>query len=350
MVSANEERRALVAVLFPEGIPELWCPPITQYDERGSLDEERTRKHLSFLCENIRTFLLFGSTGDGWELSLEEKKKMLLFYGKEAAHLHFKMLIGVLEPEKGAAARGIREWIAWMKAVTGRDNGPDAMKALHVCGFTVCAPRGRNLAECEIKEELERILTLGYPTVLYQLPQITLNEISPETVAELAMKYSNFYMFKDTSGKDQVKLSKKDFGNVFFVRGAEGDYEKWSYRSGGCYDGFLLSSANTFGRELRFVLEALQAGELNEAKRSAGMISEIIGKVFSDTAELEGGNVFANANKCIDHILAYGERWDESDTPMRHCGKRIPEKYIESTYAVMKKFGKIPDEGYCMKR
>ena len=71
----EEKRRQLTAALFPEGIPRLWCPPITQYGAEAKLDPQRTRKHLRFLCRTIRTFLMFGSTGDGWELTDAEKRK-----------------------------------------------------------------------------------------------------------------------------------------------------------------------------------------------------------------------------------------------------------------------------------
>lgn len=344
----EKKRQELVTKLFPKGIPRLWCPPITQYGDDGRLDAERTRRHLRFLCRTVRTFLLFGSTGDGWELTDSEKKDMLLFYSKEAKRLQFQMLIGVLEPEKGAAAAQMQKWVEWMKENTGRDDAYDAMNQMHVCGFTVCAPRGKELSQKEIMQELEAMLVLGYPTVLYQLPQITLNEMSPETVQLLAERYSNFYMFKDTSGKDLVKLSGLSFGNVFFVRGAEGDYEKWSRFSGGCYDGFLLSSANTFGERLTTIVEALQQGNRDIAIQNSAIVSAVIENVFEVTQDLEGGNVFANANKCIDHILAYGKQWKEYDGPMRYCKERIPEYYLEKTYEILCKMGEVPQQGYCM--
>lgn len=348
MENIQEKRKKMVSELFPEGIPALWCPPITQYDAEGRLDPERTRKHLRFLNRTVRTFLLFGSTGDGWELNADEKKEMLLFYAKEAKTLNFQMLIGVLEPQKGAAAAEIEKWVDWMKLHAGKEDAAEAMKEFHVCGFTVCAPRGAQLSQKEIGEELEKILNLGYPTVLYQLPQITLNEMSPQTVCALAQRYHNFYMFKDTSGEDRVKLSGLSFGNVFFVRGAEGDYKKWSCYSGGCYDGFLLSSANTFGKELLEVLDALKNGDESRADQNSAIVSDVIGRVFENMQDLEGGNVFANANKCIDHILAYGSRWHEFGCPMRHCKEPVPERFLDAAYEILNEVKKVPAQGYCL--
>lgn len=344
----EEKRQKLVTEFFPDGIPRLWCPPITQYGEDGQLNPKRTRTHLRFLCKTVRTFLLFGSTGDGWELTDGEKKEMLLFYAGEAERFGFQMLIGVLEPERGAAALEMQKWVAWMKAKTGREGISEAMRQMHVCGFTVCAPRGEELSQEVIRQELEAMLALGYPTVLYQLPQITLNEMSPETVQHLAERYPNFYMFKDTSGRDRVILSGMSFGNVFFVRGAEGEYGRWSCFSGGCYDGFLLSSANTFGKRLLGTLEALQQGDKDNAVQNSAIVSAVIENVFEAVQNLEGGNVFANANKCIDHILAYGTMWREYASPMRHCQVRIPEHYLEKAYEILCKYGEVPAQGYCV--
>lgn len=347
MEDTQNKRSEMVSCLFPKGIPALWCPPIVHYDENGKLDQERSRKHLNRLVRSVHTFLLSGSTGDGWELSGEEKKELLGFYMDEAERLPFQMLIGVLEPEEGAAAVKIKEWAEYLMRKAETKTPADAMRKCHICGFTVCAPRGAERKQREIRNELEKILMLDYPTVIYQLPQITENEISPETTAFLAEKYPNFYMFKDTSGTDRVKRSEKSYGNVFFVRGAEGDYERWSRFSGGCYDGFLLSSANTFGDELLAVLEALQEGRIKEAEAVSSMVSGIIGDVFEALQSLEGGNVFANANKCIDHILAYGKQWETYKGPMRHCGMRIPEEYLKKTYDILEKAGKVPEKGYC---
>lgn len=104
------------------------------------------------------------------------------------------------------------------KKKSGCENVLDAMMACNICGFTVCAHRGAELSQNEIKEELEKILKIGVPIAIYQLPQITLNEIASETLAELAHKYSNFYMFKDTSGEDKAILSNQNYEGVFCSR------------------------------------------------------------------------------------------------------------------------------------
>lgn len=226
MPDVCERRSQLVGSLFPDGIPQLWCPPITHYDQTGRIDRIRMECHLAHMSRWVKTFLLLGSTGDGWELTREEKYELISITIELAKKYHFKMLIGILEPEFGAARQGILDALAFLKQYTGKQDALESMVAANVCGFTVCPPRGESLAQNEIQAELRSVLDLSVPTALYQLPQITQNEMSAETVVSLAMAYPNFYLFKDTSGKDKVALSGEDFKGVFFVRGAEGDYDQ----------------------------------------------------------------------------------------------------------------------------
>lgn len=347
-MNTSEKRKKLVNQLFETGIPELWCPLIVHYDNNGKFDVSRIESHLKQICKTIHTFLLFGSTGDGWELTDEEKIQLMAIYINLAKEYKFQMLIGVLQSGKGETLAELLKWIEWLKLKSGCENALDAMMACSVCGFTVCAHKGAELSQCEIAEELEKILKVGVPIVLYQLPQITLNEIEPKTLADFAHNYFNFYMFKDTSGKDSAILSCLDYEGVFFVRGAEGDYGKWFYKNGSGYNGFLLSSANCFHNELYNVIQLLHEGKTEEAQLLSDKISDVIEKVFANCNSLTGGNVFANSNKCIDQVLAYDAQYTAVSVPMRHCGQAIPLTYIDFAYSVLKESGFLPKSGYCL--
>ena len=61
-------RAELVARLFPEGVPTLWCPPLTHYLPDGGLDRARVKAHLEFMSPWVKGLLVPGTTGDGWEL------------------------------------------------------------------------------------------------------------------------------------------------------------------------------------------------------------------------------------------------------------------------------------------
>ena len=215
-----------------------------------------------------------------------------------------------------------------------------------LAGFTVCPPKGADLPQQSIRDALAGILELGFPTALYQLPQVTQNEMSPETLADLAARFPNFILFKDTSGADRVANSGRDFSGVFLVRGAEGGYANWLKPGGGPYDGFLLSTANCFGRELHQLIELLGAGRRDEAQRLSDRLSAVVKEVFALVAGLSDGNAFANANKAMDHFFAHGPNAARVTQPRLHAGSRLPVEVIRQTGAALERNGFLPERGY----
>lgn len=345
-MDTRHERERLVSQLFPEGMDCLWCPCIVHYSNDGTIDLKRMEAHLQHLSTDVHSFLVFGSTGDGWELSWEEKRTIADAFCQWHQQLHLCYLFGVLCENAKLTVQEIQKWVSWAVKKSGKADPIEAMKAVGLCGFTVCAPKGKHQTQVEIYTQLSSILSLNLPTVIYQLPQITENEIAPNVVRELAQCYPSFFMFKDTSGEDRVIMENDRDEGIFFVRGAEGAYSTWYGKQPHKYDGFLLSSANCFAKELRIVLQSLENGETEKAALYADRIDRTISRVFEHTADLEGGNVFANANKCLDHCLALGEAWKTHRLPMRHCGDLIPEKYIVFAQEALQKENLANAKGY----
>ena len=333
----NRQRELLINSLFPDKIPELWCPALVHYDENGVIDKNRIESHLAHISQYVKAFLMFGSTGDGWELTDSEKNELLDFMIHLAVKYGFQILIGILKPERGASLQGIKATMANLHARYKGPNEFDSLRQAHVCGFTVCPPKGENITQFEMLSDLSEILDLKLPVALYQLPQVTENEMEPETVSILAEKYPNFYLFKDTSGKDSVILSNVDLGGVFTVRGAEGDYDKWVYNGEGGYSGFLLGSANCFAKEITEVINYCKISNYAEAKTLSNRIASVVEEMMANVSDITSGNAFTNANKCIDHICAFGTSWNEVPMPMMHSGKRIPLQYVANAFECMKK-------------
>jgi Dihydrodipicolinate synthetase family len=219
-------RAALQARLFPEGIPRLWCPPLTHYTADGAVDRERQTAHLRFIARWAGAVLVPGSTGDGWELTDDETREVTDLVFAEARGLGLRVLAGALDPDAVRAAARITQTRARLTT----------SQADVVCGFAVCAPRGSDLTQDQIGAALVDLLSLGEPLALYQLPQITQNEMSPELVAALAGRFPEFVWFKDTSGRDAVTDAGVDVGGVFLVRGAEGAYARALKTEAGAYD------------------------------------------------------------------------------------------------------------------
>lgn len=345
--TAKNIRSRLASRLFPEGIPKLWSPPLTHYTGAGELDKIRIRAHLAHMAPAVKTHLMPGSTGDGWELSEKEIAELLEFVLREARDLGVRLLIGVLRPDADAARRDIGKTVEWLSALTGTADAEKAMDSAGVCGFTVCAPKGKALAQEFIGAKLAAVLDMGYPTALYQLPQITENEIAPKTFEALAAKYGNFYLWKDTSGRDAVSLSGVDTGGVFMVRGGEGGYARW-YKStpGGLYDGFLLGSANCFAREYREILGAADAGRHQDASAMSDRVSRAVTEAMDRAGKIPFGNAFANSNKAFDHFFAHGPGALKTPSPMTHSGSRLPDEVVRFAGDLLEDEGLMPVKGY----
>jgi dihydrodipicolinate synthase/N-acetylneuraminate lyase len=340
------QRRALVEILFPDGCPRLWCPPLTHFLPDGRVDTVRIRRHLEVLAPYARGVLVPGSTGEGWDMADQEIRDLLAVVLDAAQDLDLSVLIGVLRRKLTETLAVIQGTASWLCDRTGMSSDMAAMCAAGVVGFTVCAPCGAELTQDQVRESLAAVLELGHPTALYQLPQVTHNEISPESAAQLAAVYPNFYLLKDTSGDDRIAQSRVELGGVFLVRGAEGQYARWLTAGGGPYDGYLLSSANCLARELSSMMNLLAAGDSEEAQRLSRRIEQLVAGCFSIVRDHPVANPFTNANKILDHIMAYGSEALEHAPPYLRAGHQLPRQFIEQAYQLALQHDLVPRHGY----
>jgi dihydrodipicolinate synthase/N-acetylneuraminate lyase len=322
----------------------------------------------------VRSFLLFGSTGDGWELGGEERRLLFDAYAALSARLGFRYLVGVLRPDAEATRAGIDEVSRRACELSGSSDAARALEACGIVGFTACAPRGAELSQEALRAGLASVLSLGYPTALYQLPQVTGNELSPESFEELAAAWPNFLLWKDSSGTDAVARGARRREGVFMLRGMEGDYARWyggeGTRAGEAargtdaglaagamaatgsaatsprYDGFLLASANSFAGEHAAFLAAAEAGKAEEAERISGRVSRILGEGLRLARELPYGNAFANAMKAFDHWLAFGPDALGAEPPLTHAGARLPPGLLAAAGGLLEREGLLPARGY----
>lgn len=344
--SVKDERIRLINRIFAEGIPQLWCPPLTHYTDEGAIDLARMEAHLSYMSQWTKAYLIPGTTGDGWEMSEEEIHKVLAFDLEMAEKLDIRILIGVLKTDAEAARQGIVERLSWLRERTGARSNEELIDKTRVCGFAVCAPKGAEVTQEQIHSSLASILESGVPVALYQLPQVTENEMSAETIAKLAEEFSNFYLLKDSSGQDNVALSGLELNGVCLLRGAEGNYCKWLRCNSGYYNGFLLGSANCFAKELSSVIGNLSGGNLKAAKDLSERITGLLDEMFSHLADFPAGNAFTNTNKAIDHFFAYGEEAINISPPRLHSGGRLTSQIIKAAGDALRRYGLMPSRGY----
>ncbi len=328
------QRRLLQAQQFPKGIPRLWCPMLTHFQAAREPDARRIRAHLDALAPRVHGILVPGSTGEGWEMNDADIRNLLSIVLDAAQKSGVRVLVGVLKTS-------VAEMLACIDAMN------DILEHPAVAGITVCPPKGKELSQQVIHDGLATVLKKGWPTALYQLPQVTQNEMSAETIFALAAGFSNFMLFKDTSGEDRVAKSGLDFGGVFLVRGAEqGGYAPWPRTAGGPYDGFLLSTANVFSMELDEMLRLLDEGNITAAQAMSGKLVEVVGQAFSIVSDFPVGNAFANTNKMLDQCMAFGDGALLIDPPLLYTGARLPKSFIESALTLLRQHSLLPKIGY----
>ena len=345
-ISILRKRLELIQEFFFDGIPRLWCPPLTHYKDNGTIDFERMAAHLAQLVPWVKGYLIPGSIGDGWELDEQETLGLVEFAAKQGRKQGITILLGVLRAEPATMKETIKAMVRMLQRMTTVDDVMTCLHAASVCGFAICPPTGKTLSQDTIYEGLAEIMDMGLPTALYQLPQVTENEVAPETFERLVENCPNLIFFKDTSGADRVATSDVDKGGVFLVRGAEGDYARRLKDANGSYDGFLLGTANCFADMLSAIIEHVERGDLLSAGAISDTLSRAFGEVFDLVQPLTYGNTFANANKAIDHFKAFGPRAHQKKGPMLRARVRLPDPIISGTGAILTSYGLMPDKGY----
>jgi len=326
----QQQRASLIQRTFPRGIARLWCPPLTHYRQDASLDADRVKAHIRALAPFIGGLLVPGSTGDGWELSRAQKFELLDTVLPLAAALKLPVLIGALE----RTAPGMLDFIEAL--------GPRVREDPAV-GIVACAPTGAGLSDAVVEASFERILGLGLPTAIYQLPQVTGNEISSGTISRLAARYANFIMIKDSSGEDHLAEAGLDLGGVFLVRGAELGYSGW-LKPQGPYDGFLLSTANWLAPQLAAIAAKTGTGQLDKAVDAA------VAGAFDLVPGYPTGNAFGNSAKLMDHVMAYGNKAAGTPGPFSRDGSPFPQELVSRAVKLLSSQGLLPDSGYMADR
>lgn len=317
----------------------LWVPLLTHYDRspQPRLDPARTADHLRHITPHVRQYLIAGTTGDGWELSDSLLEDWLDFAQRSPALTsEHKLLFGAF----GATTEAVIERAqAIERAVEAKP------LAATYAGLTVCAPVSADAGQDRIADHFRRILSATTsPLALYQLPQVVHCEIAPRTFAELAGSTSRIVLFKDTSGGDKVARSEVPAGGARLLRGAEGDYAS-HLKPKGLYDGWLLSTANGFGGQLRAVADQAASGQWQRAVESSAALTALVERLFAAAEGLPSGNPFSNANRAVDHIFAYGSRW--RDEPARLIsGEDLPESFLSRVEGLLQESGWAAREGY----
>ena len=307
----------------------LWVPIISHYQNTKNLelDNSLIQKHIKWLEPHVKQFLVCGTTGDGWNLT----DKLILNWldilsQKSLINKDNKILFGAFGKTTEDVLRRtdiIEKYIL--------KNGSSA----GFFGLTLCAPVNENIKQDEIILHFTRIIENTYlPISIYQLPQVVKCKIEPETLKVLKDKFKDrIQLFKDTSGEDNVINSGINFSDIIFLRGAEENYFN-HLKPNGKYDGFLLSSANCFGKILREICNKVAENNYDDAEKMSIKLSDLIRISFLEGQKLNFGNPFSNVNKAFTHVLI-----NKDNLNCKTCFDRnIPSDFLNYTFQLLTKY------------
>lgn len=240
----------------------IFCPSITITDDTGAIDLELWGRHLDHLAAaGVDGVLLFGSIGEFYAFSLEDKKAALAFAVERVAG-RMKVLAGVGD----TALDRVLDFTRFAEQA-----GADGVVAVspYYFGPTDEVARAYFGAIAE---------ATSLPVVLYNFPARTGTDLSPELVATLARDHANICAIKDTV--DTISHTRKVIAAVravnpeFSVLSGFDEYYLPNRVAGG--NGVLCGLTNVEPELFVKMHAAYQAGDVATAVSCAERISQLM--------------------------------------------------------------------------
>ena len=239
----------------------VFCPSITITDDDGKIDYELWGRHLDHLADAGINGVLFGSIGEFYSVSLEDKKSVIDFAVERVAG-HMKVFVGVGD----TTYDNVLELTRYAQKA-----GADAVLAVSPYYF---GPTD-DAAEKYFGGIAD---TTNLPVVLYNFPARTGTDLSPELVARLAAAHPNICGIKDTvdtiSHTRKVIRAVRKVNPEFSVLSGFDEYYLVNRASGG--NGVLCGLTNVEPELFVRLHGAYQAGDFATAIECAKRISSLM--------------------------------------------------------------------------
>lgn len=344
-------RADILQAVIPGSALPLWVPLLTPYREGSTdVDAARFHRHQQVVRAHSPLWMVGGSTGDGWDIDDRQFAQLLAAScDDEVAELQGRTLYALLGPTTDAVLNRLHA----LHAALGTSPTAPLRENLErlvergVVGICIAPPIGDDLDQLTIAHHVEEIGRFArMPIALYEIPQVTGNRIAAETFQALVASHEEIILFKDSSGEDRLAGESSMLDSPVLVRGFESDYAASLRAGGGDYDGLLLSSANVFGSELVAIVRATLSGHLDAANRHAQALQTRVAACFDTVASVPVGNAFANANRVVDHVMAYGRRVGEVAPPTLFDGSTMGTEIVDAVASILDRDGLRPDTGY----
>lgn len=240
----------------------VFCPSITITDDEGKIDFDLWGKHLDHLADaGLDGVLLFGSIGEFYSVSLEDKKAVVDFAVKRVAG-RMKVFVGVGD----TTYANVLDLTRYSEKA-----GADAVLAV--------SPYYFGPSDAAAEEYFGGIAqATELPVILYNFPARTGTDLNPELVARLAAAHKNICGIKDTvdtiSHTRKVIRAARAVNPEFTVFSGFDEYYLVNRVSGG--NGVLCGLTNVEPELFSRMHKAYQSGDLAIAVECAERISKLM--------------------------------------------------------------------------
>lgn len=234
-------------------------PPIlTPMNEDESINVAELRNQVNRMIDaGCHALFPFGTNGEGYILSGEEKKLVLETVVEETN--------GRVTVYAGTGCISTRETIAQSKMA--RDIGADVL--------SIITPSFAAASQNELYDHYKAVAeAVDMPIVLYNIPARTGNAIAPATVGKLA-QIENIVGAKDSSGNFANILGYIDAGKGkqngdFATLSGNDQLIIWTLLAGGT--GGIAGCANVYPHTMASIYDLFMAGKIEEAKAANASI------------------------------------------------------------------------------
>ncbi len=233
-------------------------PILTPMHEDESINVEELRNEVERMISNgIHGIFPFGTNGEGYILSAEEKKTVLEVVVDQTA--------GRVPIYAGTGAISTKETIAQSKMA--QEAGADVL--------SIIAPSFAAASQEEIYTHYKTVAeSVDMPIVLYNIPARTGNAIAPATVARLA-QIENIIGAKDSSGNfsnilGYIEAGKSKTNGKFYTLSGNDQLIIWTLLAGGT--GGIAGCANVYPQTMSSIYDLFVEGKIEEAKTANGSI------------------------------------------------------------------------------
>ncbi|HJB06808.1 MAG TPA: 4-hydroxy-tetrahydrodipicolinate synthase [Candidatus Enterocloster faecavium] len=234
-------------------------PIITPMNEDETINTAELRRQVDRLIEGgVHALFPFGTNGEGYILTAEEKKLVL--------ETVIDQVNGRVPVYAGTGCISTKETIAQSKMA--KDAGADVL--------SIITPSFAAASQNELYEHYKAVAeAVDMPIVLYNIPARTGNALAPATVARLA-QIDNIVGAKDSSGNFTNILAYIDAGNTkkngkFYTLSGNDQLIIWTLLAGGT--GGIAGCANVYPHTMASIYNLYAEGKIEEAKAANASIA-----------------------------------------------------------------------------